>query len=46
MNETTTTEITEPTLFPLSALQTRGYAQPEPRDTADVEADDAGAEAA
>lgn len=37
MNETTTTP-TELTLFPLSALQTRGYARPEPRDDADTAA--------
>ena len=32
MHETNGTETTYPALFPLSALKTEGYAQPEPRD--------------
>lgn len=40
MNETTTVETTYPALFPLSALKTRGYAQPEPRDETDTAADE------
>ena len=31
MYESNATETTYPALFPLSALQTEGYAQPEPR---------------
>lgn len=32
MNETTSIDTTYPALFPLSALKTKGYAKPEPRD--------------
>ncbi|WP_179165583.1 hypothetical protein [Streptomyces sp. M41(2017)] len=39
MNESNTIEISHPTLFPLSALQTKGYAQPEAR-TDEAEVDD------
>ena len=48
MNEQTTTETVQPALFPLSDLQTGGYAQPEPRDdetTVEVADDDVEAEA-
>ena len=40
MNEQTTTETVQPALFPLSAVQTGGYAQPEPRDDETAVADD------
>lgn len=46
MNEQTTTETFQPALFPLSAVQTSGYATPDRDDTEAVEVDDAGAEAA
>lgn len=49
MNETTSIDTTYPALFPLSALKTEGYAQPEPRDdetTVEADVDEAGAEAA
>lgn len=46
MNEQTTTEIFQPALFPLSAVQTRGYATPDQDDTEVGAVDDTGAEAA
>jgi hypothetical protein len=46
MNEQTTVETIQPALFPLSAVQTSGYAQPDQDETESVEVDDAGAEAA
>lgn len=36
----------QPELFPITGLQTRGYAQPEPRDEATAQDDDTVAEAA
>lgn len=45
MNDTTIADTVQPTLFPLSALQTCGYAQPEHRDDADTAADEARPEA-
>ena len=41
MNEQTTTETVQPAVFPLSAVQTGGYAQPEP--VVEVETDDSDA---
>ncbi|MER6183094.1 hypothetical protein [Streptomyces sp. NPDC001652] len=47
MNETNITETAHPALFPLSALKTKGYAQPELRDDEEVvETDEPGAETA
>ena len=46
MNEQTTTETIQPALFPLSAVQTGGYAQPEPRDDEQDADDDVEVEAA
>lgn len=48
MNEQTTPTVYQPALFSLSAVQTGGYAQPEPRDDETVveAADDVEVEAA
>lgn len=46
MNEQTTTETVQPALFPLSDVQTAGYAAPDRDDTEAVAVDDTGAEAA
>lgn len=40
MNEHNTVETFQPALFPLSAMQTSGYATPEPEPEPVVESDD------
>jgi hypothetical protein len=40
MNEHNTVETFQPALFPLSAVQTSGYATPEPESDIDAVADD------
>lgn len=46
MNEHTIPDAEQPVLFPLTAVQTEGYAKPETRDDEDTEQPGTGAEAA